>query len=147
MTITKYRTRPYPGSPFNALMNEFLSGDIGRVTGMDAPGRSTPAVNIIEREDHFELRMLAPGFTREDLKLNVENDLLTISAEKKNEELQQNERYTRREFSFNSFKRSFNLPEGVPVERITANFEDGVLHLNIPKAEQEKPRRREIAIG
>jgi HSP20 family protein len=146
MTIAKYRTQPAFISPFNELMNEFLGRDIGQFFGSDDTRRSMPGVNIVERENDYELRMLAPGFSKEDMKLRVENDVLTISAEKKNEELKENERYTRREFTHSAFSRSFSLPETVKVEEIRAEFKNGVLHLSIPKAEQAKPRTREISI-
>ncbi len=77
----------------------------------------------------------------------MENDVLVISAEKKAEELKENERYTRREFSHSGFSRSFRLPEMVKIDAIKAEYKDGVLQLNIPKAEAAKPKAREIAIG
>jgi HSP20 family protein len=104
-------------------------------------------VNIIEREGGYELRMLAPGFTKEDLKLSMENEVLTISAEKKVEDLKENERYTRREFSHSAFTRSFRLPETVNAEGIKAEYQNGVLQVHIPKAEAVKPKTREISIG
>jgi HSP20 family protein len=147
MTITKYRPQTTFVSPFNELLNEFLGRDIGQFFGSDDMKRSIPSVNIVERENDFDLRMLAPGFSKEDLKLRVENDVLTISAEKKNEELKGNERFTRREFSHSAFTRSFRLPETVKVENIKAEFQNGVLHLSIPKTEQAKPKTMEIPIG
>ncbi len=147
MTITKYRPQSTFVSPFNELVNEFFGRDIGQFFGSDDMKRSIPSVNIVERENDFDLRMLAPGFSKDDLKLRVENDVLTISAEKKNEELKENERFTRREYSHSAFTRSFRLPETVKVENIKAEFQNGVLHLSIPKAEQQKPKALEIPIG
>ena len=147
MTITKYRPQSTFVSPFNELVNEFFGRDIGQFFGSDDMKRSIPSVNIVERENDFDLRMLAPGFSKEDLKLRVENDVLTISAEKKNEELKENERFTRREYSHSAFTRSFRLPDTVRVENIKAEFQNGVLHLSIPKAEQQKPKALEIPIG
>ena len=110
MTIVKYRPQAAFAAPFNEIVNEFLGRDIGQFFGSDDLRRSVPSVNIIEREGGFELRMLAPGFAKEDLKLSMENEVLTISAEKKVEDLKENERYTRREFSHSAFTRSFRLP-------------------------------------
>ena len=147
MTITKYRPQSSFVSPINELMNEFLGRDIGQFFGNDDLARSMPKVNIVERENDFDLRLLAPGLSKADLKLRIENDVLTISAEKQNEELKENERYTRREFSHTAFPRSFKLPETVNADAVKAEFKDGVLHLSIPKAEVAKPKTREISIA
>jgi HSP20 family protein len=147
MTIAKYRPQAVFTSPFHELVNEFFGRDISQFVGQDEMRRSVPSVNILEREKDFHLRMLAPGFSKEDLKLNVENDLLTISAEKKSEEIKENERWTRREFGYHAFSRSFKLPENVSSEAIHAEYTNGVLAVTIPKMEVSKPKSREIAIG
>ena len=147
MTITKYKNRPAFVSPFNDLMSGLFSNDIGNFVGRDDIQRTTNAVNITEREDAFELQLLTPGFSKADIKLSVENDMLTISAEKKSAELKENERFTRREFNFNAFTRSFTLPETVNAEAIKAELVNGVLHLELPKNEKAKPRTREISIS
>lgn len=147
MTIAKYRPHAVLASPFDQFVSEFLGRDIGHFIGHDDARSSTPSVNIVERDAAYELRLLAPGFAKEDLKLAMENEVLTISAEKKNEELKENERYTRREFRHNAFRRSFRLPETANVEQITAEHTNGVLVVNIPKAEAAKPKAREINIG
>lgn len=146
MTIAKYRPQAVFTSPINNLVNEFFGRDISHFTGHDDVRRSVPSVNILERGNDFQLRLLAPGFSKEDLKLNVENDTLTISAEKKVEELKENERWTRREFGHSAFSRSFRLPEHVNAECITAEFQNGVLHVSIPKTEVAKPKSRTIDI-
>jgi HSP20 family protein len=147
MTITKYRPRTSFVTPFSDLMNDLFHHDIGHFIGHDDVKRGVNAVNITESPEAFDLRLLAPGFSKQDLKLRVENNLLTVSAEKKQDELKENERWTRREFSHTTFSRSFRLPETVNAEAITAAFTDGVLHLSIPKMENAKPRTREISIG
>ncbi len=146
MTIAKYRPQAVFTSPINNLVNEFFGRDISHFTGHDDVRRSVPSVNILERGNDFYLRLLAPGFSKEDLKLNVENDTLTISAEKKVEELKEHERWTRREFGHSAFSRSFRLPEHVNAEGITAEFQNGVLHVSIPKTEVAKPKSRTIDI-
>ena len=147
MTITKFKSRPTFVSPFNDLMSGLLSNDIGNFVGRDDIQRTTNAVNITEGESAFELQLLTPGFSKEDIKLSIENDMLTISAEKKSTDLKENERFTRREFNFNSFTRSFTLPETVNAEGIKAELVHGVLHLELPKTEKAKPRTREISIS
>lgn len=147
MTIAKYRPQAAFIHPFNDLMNGFFGRDISQFAGHDDVRRTMPSVNILEREQDFELRMLVPGFSKQDLKLNVEKDMLTISAEKKVEERKENERFTRREFAHSAFSRSFRLPETVNAEAITADYADGVLSVSIPKTEVTKPKAREIVIG
>jgi len=147
MTIVKYRPQAALVSPFNELVNEFLGQDIGQFFGHDDLKRNVPSVNIVESDEAFDLRMLAPGFDKEELKLGMENDVLTISGERKVDELKENERYTRREFSFNAFSRSFRLPETIHADGIKADHVNGVLHVRIPKAEAAKPKAREISIG
>src|SRR5690606_41337831 len=146
-TITKYRKQPAIASPLGDLMNEFFGRDIGHFLGSDQAHQSSPRVNIIERGNEHELQLLAPGFSKSELKLKVEDDLLTISAEKEHPALKENERYTRREFSLGSFKRSFRLPENVKVEEIKAAYENGVLTLHIPKVAEQRPQPRSIEIA
>ncbi len=143
------KNRPHNNlpSPLGDLMSEFLGRDIGQVFGTNELKRTVPGANIVEREQEFELLLLAPGYTKQDLTLNVEDDLLTISAEKKDEALQENERYTRREFSHSAFSRSFTLPDTVDSTAIEASYSDGVLSVRIPKAEISKPKARTISIS
>jgi len=147
MTITKYRPRTSFVTPFSDLMNGMFTYDLGRFLGHDDVVHAPNAVNIVESADGFTLEMLAPGYSKHDIKLHVENDVLTVSAEKKNAELSENERYPRREFSWKSFSRSFSLPDTVTADAITATLTDGVLRLEIPKMENAKPRTREISIA
>ncbi|MEO8590505.1 MAG: Hsp20/alpha crystallin family protein [Flavobacteriales bacterium] len=153
MTIAKYRPQATFVAPINDLVNEFFGpafgrhAHIGHFLGHDDARGTVPSVNILDREKDFELKMLVPGFSKQDLKLNVERDVLTISAEKKVEERKENERFTRREFTHSAFSRSFKLPETVNVEAIKADYSDGVLTVTIPKAEVAKPKSHEIAIG
>ena len=92
-----------------------------------------PAVNIKETNKDFNLEFVAPGFKKEDIKVSIDDNILTISAEKENEKQENSERYTRKEYSYNSFSRAFSLPESVNFDKIDANYSDGVLKLSIPK--------------
>ncbi len=110
-----------------------------------------PAVNIKETKDSYEVEMAAPGMKKEDFKIELDRNILTISSEKteEHEENGEDEKYSRKEFSYQSFQRSFNLPkEVVDEEKIKAEYKNGVLHLVIPKKEEAKqkpPRKIEIA--
>lgn len=147
MAITKYRPATLPASPFSDIVNEFFGRDLSQFFGHDDIKRAMPSVNITEHGNGFRLELLAPGYGKEDLKIAVEQDVLTISAEHKQEQLQEDERYTRREFSRSSFSRSFKLPEGVDATRIKAGHQNGVLQVEIPKAEKAKPKVHTIDIA
>lgn len=111
---------------------------------------SLPAVNIAEDKDCFLVEMAAPGLQKSDFNIEVNNNLMTISCEKKevNEDKENGETYTRREFSYQSFTRSFTLPESVDCDKISANYEKGILHVSIPKKEEAKPKPiRSISIN
>ncbi|SDG61672.1 Hsp20/alpha crystallin family protein [Psychroflexus sediminis] len=107
-----------------------------------------PSVNIKENEDKFGVEVAVPGFDKKDFKIELNNNELTISSEKKEEhEKEEGERYTRREFSYQSFRRSFTLPNTVDGDKISAQYKNGVLYVDIPKREEAKPKpAREISI-
>ena len=143
-------TKPHPHTAQFAPFSGFFPGrasSLGRMYGSDDLPNSFPRVNIIETDGDYRLQLLAPGFSKEELKLNVENDTLTVSAEKKSAALSENERYTRHEFAQDSLKRSFRLGEKANLEGISASHVDGVLTITIPKKEENKPAAREIPIG
>jgi HSP20 family protein len=109
-----------------------------------------PAINVKETNDDFEVEVAAPGMDKKDFKVELDGNMLTISSEKKNEwQDNDNERYSRKEFSYQSFQRTFQLPKDVvDAEKIQAKYENGLLHLTIPKkehAKQRPPRTIEIA--
>jgi HSP20 family protein len=105
-----------------------------------------PPVNINETKDAFHLELSAPGRSKEDFKLAVENGLLTISFEKKEGDKTEDYKSIRKEFSFKSFKRSFNLDDQIDSNGIQAKYENGVLKLYLPKKEQVKESTKEITI-
>lgn len=107
-----------------------------------------PAVNIKESDNQFNIELAVPGFNKEDFKINMEADVLNISAEKKSETQDKNERYTRKEYSYNSFSRSFTLPQNANGEKIDARYENGILKLEIGKKEiPGNPNKKEIKIA
>ncbi len=146
MTITKYRPQAAFVSPFNDLVNDLFDRDLSQFFGQDDLKHSVPRVNIVEREKDFELSMLAPGYAKSDIKLVVEDETMTISAEQKKEDVKETERFTRREFAQSAFSRSFKLPGTVDQNGIKARFENGILHVNIPKVEEPRPKTKEIGI-
>ena len=108
---------------------------------------SKPAVNISEDEKGYTIQLAVPGIARDVFNLEIENDVLTISAEQKENNEEQKENFLRREFNFQSFKRSFELPETVDQEQINATHDAGVLTLTLPKKEEEvqkAPRQIEV---
>jgi HSP20 family protein len=106
-------------------------------------GMQNPPANITETKDEFRLDISAPGLSRADFKVEVEDGLLTISSEKKEESKDDKENYKRREFSYSSFSRSFQLPDNAVEDKINAKYDNGVLHVSIPKKEiaVSKPKK------
>jgi HSP20 family protein len=108
---------------------------------------SLPSVNVVEKTDGFELEVAAPGLKKEDFKINLQNYKLTISAEKETVNEEANGNYTRKEFSFNQFQRTFTLPQTVDAEKIEATYQDGILKISIAKKEEAKIKEpKQIAV-
>jgi HSP20 family protein len=105
-----------------------------------------PAANISESADHFHIELAAPGLKKEDFKLNLERNVLSISVEQSNESNQGERNYAKREYSYSSFVRSFTLPESANETGIEAKYNDGVLSIDIPKHEEAKSVSRQIEI-
>lgn len=149
MTLIKFKN----GSPvvagnrmpyFNDIFNDFF----GNVVTPDLRSGSVPQVNIRETAEGYHLEMAAPGLAKDDFKISIENDVLTVSGEKKKETTEKSEKYTRKEFAYNTFMRSFTLPEMVDTEKISARYENGIMTVDLPKKEEAKPKSpREIQIG
>jgi len=123
---------------FESLFNDSFISD--RLT------TKVPAVNIAESENDFHIELAVPGLKKEDFKINLDNYVLSISAEKKTEDSQENKRYNKREYSYSSFVRSFTLPETANQESIDAEYEDGILKITVAKKEEAKSLTREISI-
>ena len=128
----------------NSLFDDFFAND-GRNWGINnfsATNTTLPAVNIKETGEAFEVEMAAPGMNKDDFRIELDGNQLTISSEKQTQDEQKDgDRYTRREFSYQSFQRVFQLPKDVvDSDKIGARYENGVLHLVIPKKEEAKQR-------
>jgi HSP20 family protein len=108
---------------------------------------SKPAVNIREDEKRFTLDLAVPGIDKKDLKIEINEDVITISSEQKEEKVETRDDFKRKEFSYSSFCRSFYLPENVNKDKIEANYKDGILTVELPKEEVEKAKiSRQIKI-
>jgi len=100
-------------------------------------GRNTPAVNIAEKETGYLIELSVPGFSKEEINIEVENDTLKISGERKNDKQEEKQGFSRREFNYSSFSRSFTIPsKKIDLENVQAEYEAGILSLNLPKAEK-----------
>lgn len=99
---------------------------------------SVPAVNITENKEEFLVAMAAPGMKKEDFNINLDGNLLTISTEKEESREEKEKKFTRREYSYSTFSRSFTLPDEVAKDKIEAKYEDGVLKVSLPRKEQAK---------
>jgi HSP20 family protein len=134
-----------------------IQNEMNRLFGtvFDAPAPSNggalrrwmPPMDLVETGDHFVLRADLPGLTEQDVNIEVEDNVLTVSGERKAEHETTKEGYHRVERAFGSFSRSLTLPEGVDAESVAASFDRGVLEIRIPKPEQRKPRKVSIGVG
>ena len=131
------------GKWIDTLFNTTLADAVGNDYTV-----STPSVNVSEHDTHYLVQLAAPGLTKQHFKISLENDQLTIAAEKKTEQEETKGKYTRREFNYGSFKRSFHLDESVNRDTINAAYEDGVLKITLPKKAdtEKKPTSQSIEI-
>jgi HSP20 family protein len=130
--------------PFSTDFNRLLD-TLFQTAGSNGAQRWAPPMDLVEAEDHFQLKADLPGLGEGDVSLEVQDNVLTISGERKSENEQRQKGWYRVERSFGRFSRSLTLPEGVDADGIKASFDKGVLEVSIPKPEERKPRR--IAIG
>lgn len=133
--------------PFVQIVDDLFSRNFSDVAGGSLLRNQTPALNILELDNEFKLELAAPGLEKSDFKIQIENNFLTISAEKKEEKNEEKENYRRREFSYQSFKRSFELPKDVNAEGIAAKYENGILNVSIPKTVVAQKSNKTIEIA
>lgn len=105
-----------------------------------------PAVNVMEKEKEFEVQMAAPGLTKKDFNITIDKGVLTITVEKSEEKEEKEKEFTRKEFSYTNFVRSFTLPENVKTEKVDAKYEDGILRLLLPKEVDVKVKPKAIEV-
>ena len=147
MSLVKFKNKPLsnllPSSFFD--LDDFFENRLwstGMLTDKFWNGKATePALNIIETDEDFEIELAAPGFSKKDFKVNVDNGCLNISAEKSESKKESKKNFTRQEFSYNAFERSLKLPESVLEEKIKAHYEDGILSFKLVKKEEAKKHK------
>lgn len=137
-TLNTDSVNPFVNSVFDNLFNDSFITDrlVTRV----------PAVNITESTDAYEIELAAPGLDKSDFKINVDKNLITISVEKKEESVEEDKVYSKKEYSYTSFSRSFSLPDTVDYSNIDAAYENGVLKLKIGKKEEAIVAKRLIEV-
>jgi HSP20 family protein len=140
--------RPVPANKFfgNGFMDEFFNTGLSNFVGNDFLV-SQPAVNILENKDNFKIQIAAPGFDKQNFVLSVDNNHVSIEAKREAAEEKSEEKFTRREFRYETFKRSYKLPETVNQDEITAVYENGILLVTLPKKETAKPQTKTIEIS
>jgi len=154
MSLVKFKRQPFG----NLITQDFFDMDDffenrGWVRNMVPENfwngkRSEPALNIKETDDNFEIELAAPGFGKKDFEVTIEDGCLNVKAEKSSSEEETDDNYTRREFSYNAFERSLQLPDSVKQEAIKAKYNDGILSFNLAKKEEAKklpPKKVQIA--
>ncbi|WP_121354626.1 Hsp20/alpha crystallin family protein [Flavisolibacter nicotianae] len=143
MTVVRYKNRINGEPAFNNLLSDLFTPfpSLNR----DEFKQAVP-VNIRETEKEYFLDIVAPGLAKEDFKIDIENNLLTVSAEKKEENADANQTFVRREYRHNAFKRSFTLDEKIDTEAISAQYVNGFLTVNLPKKAEVKPAVKQISV-
>lgn len=150
-TLVRTNGNMFPSMP--SLLNDFFTDDWfdSSLANWRSSGATLPAVNVRETNDDFRIEVAAPGMKRDDFKVELDNNVLTISShrEDKREEKGSEGSYTRREFSYQSFQRSFTLPaDKVEGDKIAARYVDGILHVTVPKKDEAKIKpARKIAVA
>lgn len=145
MSLIKVKTNDSSVNPFENLFNDFFEGEFLPQRRNRSFG-SMPAANVKETEKAYHVELASPGMKKEDFKIELDEDLLTIRSEKEVQKEEKDTRFTKREFNYTSFVRSFRLPEEVDAENISAHYENGILTLEIPKKELEAKKVRKIDI-
>lgn len=143
MTLVKFNNRtrntaPYFNNVFDSLFNEALNKNL--------TVNKVPGVNILETEQDYKIELAAPGLLKEDFQINLKKDTLSVWVEKKEGETEIKKDYTRKEFEYSSFARSFVLPESVNAESITAEYVNGILNITIGK-DDAKSQSKEIKVS
>jgi HSP20 family protein len=143
------KRKPDRSSPVRSMLTDML--DVERFFGNDPFFKNlerVPSTNIREQDDRFEVQLAVPGMDKKDFKVEIANNILCISAEKKVEKTEEKENYTRREFSYDSFSRSFELPATINESAIDAQYKDGILTLTLPKKQEAiVTKRKEITVA
>jgi HSP20 family protein len=146
MTLVKFNSDQHKKTGSVPVFNNVFDSIFNDTFFADRMVSRVPAANISESKDHFHVELAAPGLKKEDFKLKLERDVLTISVEQINPQESEQKSYAKREFAYSSFVRAFTLPESANTEGIEAKYTDGVLCIDIPKREEAKMVTRQIEI-
>jgi HSP20 family protein len=142
MTLARFSNSAFPSFP--SIFDRVFDGELmdWNNNNFSSTNSTLPAVNVREDDDAYKIEVAAPGLKKDDFKISYDNGRLTISSEYKNEvEDKEGEKITRREFSYQSFQRSFTVAENVvDAEKIAANYDSGILYLTLPKRDEVKPK-------
>lgn len=125
---------------FSNLIENFFENDFPVFFNNEWAKSSMPSVNIKDTKEAYQIEVAAPGFTKDSFNVKVEDNVLTISGEAKEDKLEEGEKFTRKEFFHTSFKRSFTLPKTIVADKIAAGYENGLLKVTLPKMEEAKSR-------
>ena len=138
MTLVKWTNNP--------VLNEMFNG-MQRRPVYHTCDHNRPSANIIDNEKDFTIELAVPGMSKDQFIIKLDNDVLTISAERKEEEMKEERNFSRREFRYDSFSRSFSMPDIVDQDKIKADYKNGVLSVMLPKSEEAKVKGREIKVS
>lgn len=144
MTLVKFNNRtrntaPYFNNVFDSLFSEAINKNLAV--------NKVPGVNILQNENEYKIELAAPGLNKEDFQINLKKDTLSVWVERKVSETEEKKDYTRKEFDYLSFARSFVLPESVDAEKITADYTNGILNITIGKKDESKSATKEIKVS
>lgn len=146
MSLVKFQNHTPRWGTLDNFFNDFFEGEFNPRS--IARTSSVPAANVKETENGFHVELAAPGMTKEDFKIELNEDLLSIRTDKSEKKEETKDRFTKREFNYTSFVRSFRLPEHVDSEKINAKYDNGILTLEIPKVDVEEASKvRHIEIS
>jgi HSP20 family protein len=141
MIVRRNNTLPFFSSLFDTFYNDSYEKEL-------CQSNHTPKVNVKENDNSFELSLAVPGMKRDDFKIEINDNILTVSSEKRNEKEENENKFRRVEYSYSSFSRSFTLPdEIVDYEKIKANYNNGELFIEIPKLEEKREKKRLIKVA
>ena len=132
-------------SSLSQLLDGFVNSTIGDFIGSDFIN-THPRANVLENKVSYTIQLAAPGLSKSDFKITMERDRLKVTAKKKLDENSQTEKFTRREFNYGEFSRSFNLPESIDRKNVKASYKEGILSISVPKLTKGDPKERNIEI-
>lgn len=145
MSLVRWNNRSFFPN-VSSLFDGFFNDDV-EVLNTNNKALSVPAVNVVENDDDYTLELAAPGKTKEDFDIKIDKGMLSISSEQEEENESENKNYTRKEYSYSSFNRSFNLPEEVNDDDVKASYQDGILSIVLPKTHPVVTSPKSVAIS